>query len=56
MWCVRCNNDLFDCVCPDKDARVRSLDAPGSLVKLEHCALCSEPIYLCKCPEIPKAE
>jgi hypothetical protein len=45
MWCMKCNRDLMDCVCPDLEERLDNLWG----IALTFCVDCGKTIYLCKC-------
>ena len=51
MFCVRCQEDLRDCKCPDKEERVRAIDRHPNIL-MAHCEGCGEPYPLCKCKSI----
>jgi len=53
MWCVKCNNELRDCACPDIDERLAGLRGPDSNVVYRMCLVCGKHYSRCKC-ETPK--
>ena len=52
MFCIRCNQELGDCTCPDIDERlVRAANHPS--IALTFCAKCQKHEARCLCPEGP---
>lgn len=54
MWCVKCDKDLADCICPDIDERLAKLSEHQNL-GLTFCSGCGAYYSRCKCPE-PKPD
>lgn len=48
MVCVRCFNDLFGCICPDKLERIRKL---RKIMAVKWCLKCDNHYRICKCEE-----
>ena len=46
MWCVKCNNDLSDCVCPDLQERLNGL---GDVLVYRKCLKCNQHYEKCTC-------
>ncbi len=51
MWCMKCNNDLADCICPDLAERIAACNQPGTHVFIQTCKKCGEHYSRCKCAE-----
>lgn len=49
MYCMKCNNHLATCVCPDLDERLAAFDRPGSHVLIQKCLKCGKPKVRCAC-------
>ncbi len=48
MFCVRCQNDVFMCTCPDIRERLREIaEHPG--LELKMCPECKEHVSQCRC-------
>ena len=48
MYCMKCKNDLSDCICDDLEERLSSLkNAPNFIYKM--CRKCEKHYSLCKC-------
>lgn len=54
MYCIVCNNELYDCVCPDIEERLRAIGEHPNWA-LTYCKQCSKVVYQCNCPW-PKGE
>jgi hypothetical protein len=48
MWCMKCQNDLSECTCPDIEERMASLKGSSHLV-MRWCSVCDKHYALCKC-------
>lgn len=55
MWCMKCNNDLSVCVCPDIDERLASV-ANSPYLALTFCKACNKHRSRCKCADGPSSE
>lgn len=54
MICIRCNRRFpAQCVCPDRDERVRVLRKESSHVAVRVCRVCDLHADLCKCEDGP---
>lgn len=53
MYCVKCCNDLSDCVCPDIDERLAQL-AAGGHVAFATCPECGRHVDRCRCESEPE--
>ena len=49
MWCMKCNNDLMECVCPDIEERLATLSGPGGPLVSRWCVACNKHYAGCKC-------
>ena len=49
MFCVKCQNDLYDCTCPDIDERLAKLGGSKSYVVYRMCIICKKHYSRCKC-------
>ena len=48
MWCVTCNNDIADCVCPDISERLaKAFSSPNLAARW--CLKCDQHYARCKC-------
>lgn len=47
MWCMKCNNELADCICPDLIERLSKV----SHFSFEVCAKCGKHHSQCKCEQ-----
>jgi len=48
MWCVKCDNDLSYCKCPDIDERLRSISDSANIIS-RWCLGCDKHYSRCKC-------
>ena len=48
MFCCKCQNDLANCICEDKEERVNSIMGSPSIV-CRICQKCGKHYSLCKC-------
>jgi len=48
MWCEACKNELVECVCSDKDERIKSIMATGNFF-FRMCTICGKHYARCKC-------
>ena len=48
MLCLKCGKDLIDCICPDKEERLKAIvDSPHLVTKV--CKICGKHYAGCKC-------
>lgn len=48
MWCVQCQNELYECTCADLEERMAKLkNAPSFTYRI--CKKCDKHYQLCKC-------
>jgi len=48
MFCMRCQNDLSQCTCPDMNERLEAAAATGYFA-YKKCTKCGKHYDLCKC-------
>lgn len=48
MFCMRCNHDIGNCICPDRDERLKVLSQHPN-IGLTFCPACGEYQTRCKC-------
>jgi hypothetical protein len=48
MWCMKCQRDLFECVCQNKKERMEELQKSPHLA-LPECPQCKKLVYVCEC-------
>ena len=48
MNCLRCGNDIFECICSDKSDRLKILSENGILPSRK-CIICNKHHLSCKC-------
>ena len=46
MFCIRCQNDVSDCICPDIEERLRSIQTH---VAQRMCTKCDQHVDRCIC-------
>jgi len=52
MWCMICNNDLSNCICPDINERLQRAANSGN-VAYHKCIKCNKHYNTCKC-DVPE--
>lgn len=52
MYCCKCQNELFDCTCPDIQERLSAAakEIGGSFV-YRKCSICNQHYAKCKCQD-----
>ena len=51
MFCIRCQNEVYDCTCPDILERLKAIsEHPAFAIKW--CLDCDKAVDLCDCPDI----
>jgi len=48
MWCMKCNKDLAECVCPDIAERLRAI-SDSVRIASRWCLACDKHHSQCKC-------
>lgn len=48
MWCMKCNKDIADCICPDIEERLAACNAHPN-IDLPICPKCGEHLARCAC-------
>lgn len=51
MFCMKCNNEMAVCTCPDKAERLNSLGRVGSPVAVKWCRKCNNHYNVCFCEQ-----
>jgi copper chaperone CopZ len=46
MYCIRCQNDVADCTCPDIEERLRSIQTHVAQMT---CTACAQHVDRCLC-------
>jgi hypothetical protein len=49
MFCMKCQQNLEQCTCPDLDERLRNLNRPGGHVFIPACPNCGNLKPRCTC-------
>ena len=50
MWCSKCQNEMIDCTCSDKDERLKAISESGFFA-VRYCTVCNKHYASCKCSE-----
>lgn len=51
MFCIRCQNDVYYCTCPDIEERLRAIAShPNWAIAM--CNKCKKPMSRCDCPDV----
>lgn len=48
MWCTRCNKQLHECICPDREERLAKISESPYLAT-RYCKKCMKHYAVCKC-------
>ena len=48
MWCMKCQNELYECTCNDLKERIDKLSNSGGFA-MKWCKKCDNHYAVCKC-------
>lgn len=51
MFCIRCQNEVYDCICPDIQERLRAISNHPNFA-IEWCLDCDKATSRCDCPDV----
>lgn len=52
MFCIRCQRDVYYCICPDIEERLKAISEHKNWA-IEWCTTCDNAKDRCTCPDVP---
>jgi len=51
MFCIRCQRDVYDCICPDINERLAAIASHQNFA-VKWCVDCNKHVDQCDCPDV----